>query len=393
LVELAAFYMKDSLMQVWALLVDSYRLLLNRKLFWITLVVSSIVVLIYASIGFDETGWSMFFGLTHFDSDIFKAGTDAAKSLYLGIFSTFIVGYWFTWAATILALVSTAPIMNDFMADGSIDLVLSKPLNRVTVFFVKYMGGLLFVLLQMTLFTVGVYLCVGWRVGVWNSSILMAIPLVLLFFSYLYCVSVLLTMLTRSTIASLMLTLLFWVVIFGVNQAEITFNRLRIQSEVFAQSDEIRGRRNSRSSGAEKTQKTVRGTKSEREAMQQAKLQQQKQEKQAVEKQKKSMLKDAEGYEVWQKRLETVLAVLPKTKQTTDLVEHWTSEEGEGFEGTIMSNQNRGQDRGNNPMQEIQKRLDKHYRDVSPWYIIGSSLAFEMVVLGFACFLFVRRDF
>ena len=80
-------------MQVWALLVDSYRLLLNRKLFWITLVVSAIVVLIYASIGFDETGWFMFFGLTHFDSDIFKAGTDAAKSMYLGIFSTLIVGY------------------------------------------------------------------------------------------------------------------------------------------------------------------------------------------------------------------------------------------------------------------------------------------------------------
>jgi hypothetical protein len=37
--------------------------------------------------------------------------------------------------------------------------------------------------------------------------------------------------------------------------------------------------------------------------------------------------------------------------------------------------------------------MQEHYDSVSAWYILGTSLAFEAVVLGFACFLFYRRDF
>ncbi|GAB4147728.1 MAG: hypothetical protein Tsb009_21080 [Planctomycetaceae bacterium] len=376
-------------MQVWALLVDSYRLLLNRKLFWITLAISAILILVYASIGFDDTGISLFFGLSHFDSDVLKAGTDAAKGFYMGIFSTFIVGIWLTWGATILALVSTAPIFNDFMADGSIDLVLSKPLNRVTVFFVKYLGGLLFVLIQMTLFTVGVFLCVGWRVGEWSPSILWAIPLVVVFFSYLYCMSVLFTMLTRSTIASLMLTMVFWLIVFAGNFAERQLTSLRIYSEVmadFAGSDfetnlSVKGRReSSRKTGGDSSG-------SNDLAVQKA---QEKRRKERVEAQRKRWLTEAESYKTWQDRLRVVNAILPKTKQTTDLVEYWTVEKGQGVEATIAGSSG-GQQQ--NPADEIRKRAEEYYRNQSPWYIIGTSLAFEFVILSLACYLFVRRDF
>jgi hypothetical protein len=42
----------------------------------------------------------------------------------------------------------------------------------------------------------------------------------MLVFSFLYCVCVLLGLLTRSVIASLLLTLLFWLIVFGVDLAE-----------------------------------------------------------------------------------------------------------------------------------------------------------------------------
>lgn len=388
-------------MQTWALIVDSYRLLLSRKLFWITLVISSIVVLMYASIGFDESGWYILFGLTHFDSETFKAGSEWASALYLGFFSTIIVGFWFTWIATILALVSTAPIFNDFMADGAIDLVLSKPMGRLRIFLVKYLGGLMFVLLQMTLFTVGVFLCVGWRVGEWKPEILLAIPLVLVFFSYLYAVSVLLTMLTRSTVASLMLTLIFWFLIFGVNWAERQVNEIRIQTEYMAEvidrypdaammPGQVPPRK---TTTPEKTQ-----TPAEIKAEKEQKAAVAEQRRVDAEQRKKGLLEDAAVYKTWVDRIRIILAVLPKTKQTTDLVEHATVESGQGLLSIMVGaaqRESRG-DRPRNPQantNEILKRIDEDYRDQSPYYIIGTSLAFEFVVLGCACFLFIRRDF
>ncbi|RMD73911.1 MAG: hypothetical protein D6820_17810, partial [Lentisphaerae bacterium] len=222
-------------MQTWALLVDSYRLLLSRKLFWITLVISAVAVLLYASIGFDERGFFLFFGAAHFPSATFRAGSEWATAMYLGIFSYFIVQFWLTWAAALLALMSTAPLFNDFMAEGAIDLVLSKPVGRIRVFFVKYMGGLLFVVIQVAFFAVGVFLCAGWRVGEWNWKVFWAIPLVTIFYSYLYCVMVLMTMITRSTMASFLLTILFWVILWSVNLTERQLNQMRIRYEIAAE--------------------------------------------------------------------------------------------------------------------------------------------------------------
>ena len=42
---------------------------------------------------------------------------------------------------------------------------------------------------------------------------------------------------------------------------------------------------------------------------------------------------------------------------------------------------------------EVSRRIEAHYDGISPWFIIGSSIAFEIVVLTIACFIFVRRDY
>src|SRR5262245_36365632 len=97
-----------------ALLLDSYRELNSRKLFWIVLVLSALVLVAYASIGFDENGLFILFGLKHIDSDLIREGSPMARLLYRGIFATFVVPIWLAWSATILALISTAPIFPEF---------------------------------------------------------------------------------------------------------------------------------------------------------------------------------------------------------------------------------------------------------------------------------------
>ena len=380
-------------MQTWAILVDSYRLLLSRKLFWITLVISGIVVLFYASIGFNDRGFFLLFGAFEFESQFFKAGSEWATTMYLGIFSYFIIGLWLTWAAIILALVSTTPIFNDFMADGSIDLVLSKPVGRVWVFLVKYFGSLLFVVAQVTLFALGVFLCAGWRVGVWEWKIFWAIPIVTAIFSYLYCFSVLMTILTRSTMASFLLTILLWVVIFALDRAERVLNEQRLRHAVRA---EIISPENPEGYG-------LALGRSDRKMTGQQRKQREKQLKQLApqaKRNKEKALEQAENLETWRSRVAFFQAFLPKTNQTTDKLDAWILDGKYSMEA-IFRNEPRQQQRRaegkksreTNPFFESRRRMEEDYKNRSGWYVLGTSLAFEAFILGFACLLFYRRDF
>ena len=125
---------------ITTLLLDSYRLLKARALFWITLGISGLVGLLYLSIGFNEDGMSLFFGLVSFEHELFRKGSEWAELLYIGIFTKFIVPLWITWIAIILGLISTASIFPDFMSEGSIELSLSKPVSRLKIFLTKYFG-------------------------------------------------------------------------------------------------------------------------------------------------------------------------------------------------------------------------------------------------------------
>ena len=101
-----------------AMLLDAYRELNSKKLFWIILGLSGVVVLFYASIGFDDKGMSMFFGPKSVENEYLTKGSLMAQVLYRSIFSWFMVSIWLAWAATILALIATTTIFPDFMAGG-----------------------------------------------------------------------------------------------------------------------------------------------------------------------------------------------------------------------------------------------------------------------------------
>ena len=58
------------MIQVCTILLDSLRLLKAKKLFWIVLFITLLVGLLYASIGFHETGMSIGFGLKKVENPI-----------------------------------------------------------------------------------------------------------------------------------------------------------------------------------------------------------------------------------------------------------------------------------------------------------------------------------
>lgn len=192
------------------LLIDSFRLLQAKKLFWVALGISGLIGLLYASIGFNEDGMSLWFGLKQIDNPVIRAGTAEAEAFYLLLFTDLIVRFWLAWFAVGLALVSTSSIFPEFLREGAIDMLLSKPIGRLRLFIWKYLGSLLFVAVQVGLLTLLVFVAIGWRIGDWNLTVFWAVPLVTFVFSLVYCVSVLIGVWSRSTLFALLGCVMFW---------------------------------------------------------------------------------------------------------------------------------------------------------------------------------------
>ena len=82
--------------QTFALLLDAYRELNAKKMFWIVLILSALVVIAFAGTGINERGITMF-GM-QFQSELNTSVLPKA-TWYKYLFSNFGIGFWLTWCA------------------------------------------------------------------------------------------------------------------------------------------------------------------------------------------------------------------------------------------------------------------------------------------------------
>ncbi|MDP6987530.1 MAG: ABC transporter permease subunit [Phycisphaerales bacterium] len=376
-------------MSVWiailAILRESWLTLRAEKLFKLVLGLNLLVIIAYMSIGFDDTGVSLFFGLTHIDSEYIRVGTPLAATMYLGIYSAFIINLWLAWAASILALISTSSIFPSFLREGAVELVISRPTRRTTIFFVKYIGGLLFVAIQVGIFTLGAFLAAGWRIDVWDPMIFLAIPLVTLFYSYLFCINVLVGVITRSTLTALLATLLFWFGTFSIHTADeaLSQNLMRFEETVT------------------RAEKRVAELEAEREA---AAAEGDTNEAEDAEHWIQGPIEEAEAAQAavdqltpWETSVGLLRIFMPETNRTLSLLHRELERDSEVSMVDLMSG--RAFEDEDEPPRELneheaaQMRMLEEENKIPAWRIIGKSLIFEGIVLGFALWIFRRRDY
>jgi hypothetical protein len=345
--------------QTVALLLDAYRDLNARKLFWVTLILSAVFVGVFACFGADAKGFNIL--RWHFDMS-----RHDAEIVFKSIFRTAVIGFWLTWVATILALISTAGIFPDFITGGSIDLYLSKPLSRARLFIVKYFSGLLFVALQVVVVAVGGFLVLGIRGHQWMPSIFWAIPIVICFFSYLFGICVFFGVSTRSTIAALLLTLLFWGLFAGLDIAERPLLMMRNTFENQASKPVV-------IAGDAEAQK----------------------EHDSVE-------RNVWLFRMMHRTAYVFKTVTPKTSDTIELLDRVIFTESDlttGLDEQRERARSRGREGptpfGTDPDATVAgaKQTFHEIWSRSPAWVIGTSLAFEFVIVLWAGWLFCRRDY
>jgi hypothetical protein len=121
----------------------------------------------------------------------------------------------------LLALLWTAGFLPNFLEPHSASVLMAKPTPRWAILLGKYLGVVLFVALQATLFVGGTWLALGCKTGVWNFSYLLAVPLLTLNFAIFYSVCTFFAVATRSTIASVFGTLMVWLLCWAINFAQV----------------------------------------------------------------------------------------------------------------------------------------------------------------------------
>jgi len=389
------------LTQTKAIFLDAYRELNAKKLFWLTLGLNFLVVVLFAALGINEKGvtllhWS-------FDTAFFNSDTVSKELFYKLQFTTWGVPIWLSWVTIILALISTAGIIPDLVSGGAIEPVLSKPIGRIRLFLTKYFTGLLFVALQVFIFSLGCILVMGIRGDAWEPKLLLAVPIVLALFSYLFAFCALVGLITRSTIAALLLTLLFWFAIWIVNAGD---------SMMIAQ----------REGWTLKVQDRQQDIQRQETFAEKRILQLQEQDKpipgqgddplpdeytntlEAVNpalKMSKERLEKAQASEKtwanWASRVVLLKTLLPKTQETVGLLERSLISKEE-IAMLMGMNQRQAQnfDSSDTPAfadPRVGNRVAEIMRSRSTLWILGTSFLYEALILALCSIIFARRDF
>jgi ABC-type transport system involved in multi-copper enzyme maturation permease subunit len=363
--------------QTLAIFYDSYRRLNARKIFWIVLLLSVLVVASIGCVGFGPEGISILGW--HVSSEPNSDLISPPVFYKLFLFQKVGIDFWLSWVACILAVISTAGIFPDFLSSGSIDLALSKPIGRARLFLTQYAAGLLFVTIQVTLFSLVSYVVIGARAGSWDASVFMAVPLVVCFFSYLFSVCALLGVLTRSTLTALLVTLLFWFILFSLHSVETVVGATAIVTE----------------QGVEKLERKIAEHKTEPTSQpDQAQTAPARDEPTgnmhgrdseefgddlpAMEQSLTGMRGEIESMRKAQRILVRIKTFLPKTAETVQLLQRCLIDAD-----TLPMDDNN----------EIGRRIVAEQEERSVAWIVGTSLCFEAVMLALGVWVFRRRDF
>jgi hypothetical protein len=117
----------------------------------------------------------------------------------------------------LLALIWTAGFLPTFLEPGVATVLLAKPIPRWALLAGKYLGVLALLLLNAFLYVGGTWIALGLRTGVWSPLYLLCIPILLLHFAIFFSFSTFLAVATRSTIACVIGSLVFWMICWGMN--------------------------------------------------------------------------------------------------------------------------------------------------------------------------------
>jgi len=116
----------------------------------------------------------------------------------------------------------------NMLESGGIDMVLSKPLDRLRIYLGKFLGGMVLFTAAVAFAYFVVFVGIGIRTGVWHGGIFYAMPLQVFSAALLFSILATVGVFFRSSTLCLIVGLVFYIVVDSAVSALIQLNRIHM---------------------------------------------------------------------------------------------------------------------------------------------------------------------
>lgn len=208
-----------------ALFLDALYQVLDNKVFRILVILIGILICVPLLIAFTEDGISILFGTWEHDYTTFVKsvgpliGIDSSstaslqtfeiKQLLIKSYQDAIVEGLAGSVGMLLCIAATAFFLPMMLEKGAADNLFAKPVSRFTLLLARYVTGLLFVFLLSSVLILGTHGALLLRSGESDPNFLWTIISLTYAYGLYFSVTVLIGVFTRSTVASILLSLIF----------------------------------------------------------------------------------------------------------------------------------------------------------------------------------------
>lgn len=190
-----------------ALIRDTFREALARKIFWGLFALSTLMILFFLfllRIDIVEGGIAT---VTRFGGSV---RTIQAEQMVRGVYGG-IASFLYTFGM-FLAVFASSGLIPSVLEPGRIELLLSKPLSRTHILLGRYAGNVLVVFLNTAYLVIGVWTILGVKTGIWSPTFLIAIATTTFIFAVLLSVVVLIGVLFESAALATMVTVALMII-------------------------------------------------------------------------------------------------------------------------------------------------------------------------------------
>ena len=189
-----------------ALIRDTFREAVARKIFWVLFGLSTLMILFFLfllRIDLVAGGVAMTVrlgGSPSVPADRIVRGVYGSIATFLYTFGMF------------LAVFASSGLIPSVLEPGRIELLLSKPLSRTHILLGRYAGNVLVVCLNSTYLVLGVWTILGVKTHIWSPAFLIAIATTTFIFAVLLAVVVLIGVWLESAAAATMITVALMII-------------------------------------------------------------------------------------------------------------------------------------------------------------------------------------
>jgi ABC-type transport system involved in multi-copper enzyme maturation permease subunit len=190
-----------------ALIRDTFREALARKIFWVLFGLSTLMILFFLFLLQIDIVAGGVATVSRFGGTV---QTMQAAQVVRGVYAA-IATFLYTFGM-FLAVFASSGLVPSILEPGRIELLLSKPLSRTHILLGRFAGNVLVVFLNSAYLVLGAWTILGAKTGIWSPVFLIAIATTTFIFAVLLAVVVLIGVTLESAAAATMITVALMII-------------------------------------------------------------------------------------------------------------------------------------------------------------------------------------